>query len=263
MGRGFGLAAALPPETISAAAAAAEGAGYGSFWVNDTPGADGLERLAAAAAVTRRIALGVGVIPLDRRPAAEIIARVAELGLPQERLILGVGSGAGSGAAGVERVRAALPALAVGLQAPVVVGALGPRMCRLAGEAAAGVLLNWLTAAYSGPSAEWVRAAAREAGRPAPRLMAYVRAALPAGAARLQAEADRYAAIPAYGNHFVRMGVPAVVTGVSGEANDLQAGLAAYEAVVDETVVRAITPADTLDEIMALLQAAAPSEAHS
>ena len=67
------------------------GAGRDSFWVNDTPGADSLERLAAAACVTSRIRLGTGVIPLDRRPAGEIIARVRELALPTERLILGVG----------------------------------------------------------------------------------------------------------------------------------------------------------------------------
>ena len=103
-GRGFGMAAALPSAMASVAAAAAEKAGYATFWVNDTPGSDGLERLAAAAAVTRTIGLGVGVIPLDRRPAATLIARVAELRLPLDRLILGVGSGASQG--GLERLRA-------------------------------------------------------------------------------------------------------------------------------------------------------------
>jgi alkanesulfonate monooxygenase SsuD/methylene tetrahydromethanopterin reductase-like flavin-dependent oxidoreductase (luciferase family) len=256
MGRGFGVAAALPAALTAPLAAAAEQHGYTSFWVNDTPGHDGLERLAAAAAATSRILLGVGVIPVDRRPAAEILARVSELGLPSERLLLGIGSGGGLG--GIGRVRTALVSLLAAHPAPIVVGALGPRMCRLAGALADGILLNWLTPAYTAPSVEWVRAAAAEAGRPTPRLMTYVRTALPEGAARLQVEADRYAAIPVYGAHFARMGVAPVSTGVAGPAGAIQAGLAAYAVLLDETIVRAITPNDTLDEIMALLTAAAP-----
>lgn len=256
MGRGFGIAAALPNELASAVAKAAEEAGYSSFWVNDTPGNDGLERLAAAAAVTQRITLGVGVIPLDRREATEIIARVAELKLPQARLLVGVGSGGGPG--GLERVRLALPVLQAGLQAPVVVGALGPRMCRLSGEAANGILFNWLTAAFTGPSVAGVREAASAAGRSVPRLMAYVRTGLPEAAARLQIEADRYAAIPVYAAHFERMGVAPVTTCVGGDSAAIQAGLVAFERQLDDTVVRAVTPDDTFDQITALLWAARP-----
>src|SRR5262245_49481107 len=107
MARGFGVAGALDPALIGAVAAAAEAQGYDSFWVNDTPGADSLERLATAAGQTSRIRLGTGVIPLDRRPAAEIIARVRELKLPTERLIVGIGSG-GRGPGSLARVKDAL-----------------------------------------------------------------------------------------------------------------------------------------------------------
>jgi len=64
--RGFGLAAAVSHEVIRAAASACEALGYRTFWVNDTPDGDGLAALAAAASVTSRIALGVGVLPLSR-----------------------------------------------------------------------------------------------------------------------------------------------------------------------------------------------------
>ncbi|HYI14380.1 MAG TPA: LLM class flavin-dependent oxidoreductase, partial [Thermomicrobiales bacterium] len=77
MGRGFGVAAAVSHNVIQEVAREAERLGYSSFWCNDTPGNDGLAGLAAAAAVTERIKLGVGVIPLDRRPP-EIIARDLE-----------------------------------------------------------------------------------------------------------------------------------------------------------------------------------------
>src|SRR5688500_17715893 len=140
--RGFGVAGALPHDVIRALAPAAEAAGYHTFWVNDTPHGDGLAALRVAADATAEIRLGVGVIPLDRQPADEVARRVEELGLPQERLLLGIGSGNPQG--GLERVRDGALLLEERVQAPVVVGALGPRMCALAGETADGVLLNWL-----------------------------------------------------------------------------------------------------------------------
>lgn len=257
MARGFGLAAATPEEITRTAAAAAEEHGYQTFWVNDTPGADGLERLAAAASVTRHIQLGVGVIPLDRRPAETIVARARELALPLDRLVLGVGSGAAQG--GLARVRAGLGVLRAELSAPVVIAALGPRMCQLAGEAADGVLLNWLTVDYARQSAAWVVEAAQIAGQPLPRLLGYVRVALPEGAERLETEAARYDAIPHYHAHFERMGVAPAATGIAAEAPTIQETLAGFETALDEVTARAVTPNDTLDEILAVLRAAAPA----
>src|SRR5215212_10729996 len=156
--RGFGVAGALAHDVIRALAPAAEAAGYHTFWVNDTPHGDGLAALQAAAEVTSEILLGVGVIPLDRQPAEEIARRVDELGLPQQRLIVGIGSGNPSG--GLARVEEGVATLEELLEAPVVVGALGPNMCALAGRSSDGVLLNWLTAEYVAPSAATVSAAA-------------------------------------------------------------------------------------------------------
>jgi alkanesulfonate monooxygenase SsuD/methylene tetrahydromethanopterin reductase-like flavin-dependent oxidoreductase (luciferase family) len=157
-------------------------------------------------------------------------------------------------------VRAGIRALRAELRARLVVAALGPRMCHLAGEVADGVLLNWLTPEHARTSADWVRAGAAAAGRPAPRLAAYVRVALgAAGAARLEEEGRRYAAIPAYAAHFARMGVPPVTTGVAAATGAAVApALGRWEPVMDDVVVRALTGHDTVDETLAVLRAARP-----
>ncbi|HEU5431195.1 MAG TPA: LLM class flavin-dependent oxidoreductase [Thermomicrobiales bacterium] len=257
-GRGFGVAGALPHDIVRTLAPAAEAAGYRTFWVNDTPQGDGLAALAAAAAVTRAIRLGVGVIPLDRVPAARIAARVAALGLPEDRLTLGIGSGGQAG--GVRRVRDGAPLLEARTAARVEIGALGPKMCALAGEAADGVLLNWLTPAWIAPSAEITLHAAEAAGRPRPQIDAYIRVALgDAAIARLREEADRYASYPAYAANFARMGAAAIDTAVAGtEPDQIRAGLAAFAGPLDEVIVRAIVGEETADAYLALLHAAAP-----
>lgn len=257
--RGFGVAGALPHEIIRALAPAAEAAGFHTFWVNDTPHGDGLAALRVAADATAEIRLGVGVIPLDRQPADEVARRVAELKLPQERLLLGIGSGNPQG--GLERVRAGALLLEERVQAPVVIGALGPRMCALAGAAADGVLLNWLTAGYVAPSAAITDEAAREAGRPRPLILGYVRTVHGPGAREVFAEeAGRYAGYPAYAANFARMGTPAEETAVvGGSREEIQAGLAPFGAVLDETVVRAIVGEETAAAYLALLEAAAPA----
>jgi alkanesulfonate monooxygenase SsuD/methylene tetrahydromethanopterin reductase-like flavin-dependent oxidoreductase (luciferase family) len=252
------VAGALPHDVIRILAPAAEAAGYHTFWVNDTPHGDGLAGLAVAAEVTSSIWLGVGVIPLDRQPAEVIARRVAELALPQERLYLGIGSGNPRG--GVSRTREGAAALDALLDAVVVVGALGPRMCAVAGETADGVLLNWLTAEYVAPSAAIVAEAARAAGRPRPVIMGYVRTAYGPGAREVFAgEAQRYASFPAYAANFARMGTPAEETAVAGDTpEEIQSGLAPFTRELDETVVRAITHEETAEAYLALLAAAAP-----
>lgn len=259
--RGFGVAGSLSWELVRDLALAAETAGYRTFWVNDTPGGDGLAALAESAAATSTIRLGVGVIPLDRQPAPAIVDRIAELGLPVDRLTIGVGSGRAEG--GLARVRDGVQALRGGTAATVVVGALGPKMCQVAGETADGVLLNWLTPSYVRPSIDVVETAAAAAGRPRPRIDAYVRTALgPEAIARLREEGDRYAAFPAYGAHFARMGADPIETAVTGRAPDeIARGLAAFAEALDETVIRSITAEETFEAYLTLLKAAAPSSA--
>jgi alkanesulfonate monooxygenase SsuD/methylene tetrahydromethanopterin reductase-like flavin-dependent oxidoreductase (luciferase family) len=257
--RGFGVAGALPAEIVMLLASAAESGGYRTFWVNDTPNGDGLSKLQAAASVTSTIRLGVGVIPLDRQPADVIARRVVELGLPQERLSLGIGSGGPTDA--LKRTGDGAILLQEKLRAEVIIGALGPRMCALAGSHSHGVLLNWLTPAYVEPSAKIVIEAAEQAGRLEPKIYGYVRTALgPDAQAVFLSEAAKYASYPAYAANFERMGTPAEGTAVTGDTPaEIQAGLAKYSTVLDETVVRAITGAETGEAYLELLTAAAPA----
>ncbi len=256
-GRGFALHAGVAPEVIRAAAREAEAAGYDSFWVNYPGPIDGLAALALAAKETRRLALGVGVVPLHTHGPHRIAADVRAHALPVDRLLLGVGS---PNPGSLARVRAGIDALRAELPARLVVAALGPRMCRLAGEVADGVLFNWLTPEHALRSADWVRAGAEAAGRPTPRLTAYVRVAIgPESAARLEEEGRAYAGIPAYADHFARMGVPASRTAVAAASETaVPEALAPWERALDEVVVRAITARDTLDETLALVRAARP-----
>jgi alkanesulfonate monooxygenase SsuD/methylene tetrahydromethanopterin reductase-like flavin-dependent oxidoreductase (luciferase family) len=255
MARGFALFAGISLEIIRATAREAESLGYTSFWVNHPGATDGLAALAHAARETRRIELGIGVIPLHTRGPESIAEGVRAQALPLDRLLLGVGS-PNPGSLG--RVRAGVGALQSALSTRLIVAALGPKMCHLAGEIADGVLLNWLTPEHARVSGEWVRAGAAAAGRPAPRVFAYVRLAVgAAGADRLAEEADRYAKIPAYAAHFERMGVKPVETAVAAQNPEgLAPALARWEGAVDEVVLRAITGQDTAEENLALVRAA-------
>ena len=80
-----------------------------------------------------------------------------------------------------------------------------------------------------------------------------------AGARRLAEEGRRYAGNRPYADHFERMDVDPVETGIRGEtATDIQRGLERWKGVLDEIVVRSITPNDTLEETLALVRAGAP-----
>jgi alkanesulfonate monooxygenase SsuD/methylene tetrahydromethanopterin reductase-like flavin-dependent oxidoreductase (luciferase family) len=258
MAQGFALFAGTAPEVIQASAREAEALGYSSFWVNHPGPVDGLAALAQAARPTRRIALGIGVIPLHTRGPESIARGVREQALPADRLLLGVGS---PNPNSLGRVRDGVAALRAALATRLVVAALGPRMCRLAGEIADGVLFNWLTPEHARRSADWVREGAAAAGRPAPALYGYVRIALGAAAIdKLADEGARYAAIPAYASHFERMGVKPVETCIAAPTPEAIApALARWKGALDEVVLRAITAGDSLDEHLALVRAARPA----
>ena len=257
MRRGFAVFAGLAPEVIRASAREAEGLRYSSFWVNHPGSTDGLAALALAARETRQIELGIGVIPLSTRGPDSIEEGVRANALPLGRLLLGVGS---PNPGALARVRDGIATLRSRLPVRLVVAALGPKMCRAAGEIADAVLFNWLTPEHARRSADWVRAGADAAGRQPPALVAYVRLALgPAGHDRLAQEGARYAAIPAYAAHFSRMGVRPLETAIAAQSpNDIPPALRKWEGAVDEVVLRAVTAKDTTGEYMALLRAAKP-----
>jgi len=257
MRRGFAVFAGLAPEVIRASAREAEGLRYSSFWVNHPGSTDGLAALALGARETRQIELGIGVIPLSTRGPDSIEEGVRANALPLGRLLLGVGS---PNPGALARVRDGIATLRSRLPVRLVVAALGPKMCRAAGEIADAVLFNWLTPEHARRSADWVRAGAAAAGRQPPALVAYVRLALgPAGHDRLAQEGARYAAIPAYAAHFSRMGVRPLETAIAAQSpNDIPPALRKWEGAVDEVALRAVTAKDTTDEYMALLRAAKP-----
>ncbi len=252
--RGFGVAGTLDHAIIGPLAAEVERLGYDSFWVNDVPKGDGLAALAVAAANTGRVRLAVGVIPVDRTPAERIIERVAELGLPRERLLVGIGSG-GTKVGSIDLVRRNAVALReAGLE--VAIAALGPNMVALTGQVANAVLFNWQT-----PIAA-VDASARlaeAAGDRSVETIGYLRVGYGPGAKeRLEEEAARYGAIPAYAAHFERLGIRAIDSCVQGDPAAIDRGLSAFDGTLDEAVARAITGEETLDAYLALARAAAP-----
>ncbi len=258
MGRGFGVAAGLPPEVARPLAARCAELGYGSVWSNDHPGALGLETLAEFAAAAPAADLGVAVIALDRQPPEKIAADVERLGLDRGKLWLGVG--AGFGEKPLTRMREALPQLREARPGVrLVLAAMGPKMCELAGAEFDGVFFNWMTPAFAAGAREKVEAGASAAGRETPPVFGYVRTAVgPDAAERLAKEESFYRDLhDGYRNHFTRLGEPAGTVGVAApDAAGAQAQLAAYEAL-DAIVVRGLASA-TVEAMSAVAEAAAP-----
>src|SRR5258705_13882599 len=127
MALGFALFAGTSAEIIRASAREAEQLGYSSFWVNHPGATDGLAVLAHAAAETKRIALGIGVIPLHTRGPESIAQGVRANKLPLDRLLLGVGS---PNPNSLGRVRDGVAALRSQLKTRLVGAPPGPKMGR-------------------------------------------------------------------------------------------------------------------------------------
>ena len=248
----IGLAGELEPGWIRALAPRIEAAGFRALWLNDTAAGDSLAGLAVAAEVTTTLGLATGVIPIDRRPASAIAASLGALALPEDRLLIGVGSGGASNA--LERVAAAVESLRAATGAPILVGALGPRMRRLGGEVADGVLLNWFDPAAAGAATDDLH---RQS--PAGHSALYVRTIVDGQArAALATEAARYESIPSYAANFARMrttGLEAAIDGSDPERRAERVG--EFAAAVDELVLRVITRDSTLRSYLGFLDALA------
>ncbi|UOE43000.1 LLM class flavin-dependent oxidoreductase [Agromyces larvae] len=238
----LGLPGTTDASLLRALAPRLERLGFHALWLNDIPRGDSLAGLREVADVTGRLGLATGVIPLDRRSADTLDLA----GLPVDRLVLGIGSGGSRHP--VTLVREGIATLRERTTVPLIVGALGPRMRRLAATDGDGALLTWLTAPAAAAAVHELRAEAEasdRSGSPHPtRAVLYTRtivdeAARPA----LAAEADRYASYPNYAANFARLGIRAIDATVSdaGALHELDA--------VDEIVLRAITPNATLAEL--------------
>ena len=256
--RGFGVAAGLDPEIAAPLAIRCEELGYGSVWSNDTPMAEGLETLAAFAAGTESIHLGVAVIAIDRRAPEEIAEKIEELGLPRERLWLGVG--AGFSKKPLTAMREHLPQLRDALPGVrLVLAAMGPKMCAFGGAEFDGVFFNWMTPEFAAGARKHVEQGAADAGHEAPPVMGYVRTAVGDDAQpRLVKEETFYRELhDGYKNHFERLGEEVGTVGVAEPDSDAaQEKLAEFEAL-DVTVVRGLASAN-LEAMSTLAEQAAP-----
>lgn len=236
--------------------------GYGEAWCNDTRRGDGLATLAELAAEAAELPVGVGVIALSEHAPARVAERVLGCGIRPDLLTVGVGSGASASLAlvrdGVAGLRRLLPGHRIG------VAAVGPRMARLAGEVADAVVANWALPERLRFVRDRVAEGAATAGRPPPRLVAYVRTAVGPGAGkRLRQEQARYAG---FGPHYARAFAaqpdePIGVAVESGDATEVAAGLARYREVADTVVVRGLPATDDVDAWLAVARAASPRTA--
>ncbi len=118
------------------------------------------------------------------------------------------------------------------------------------------MLLNWLTPRQAKLSTQDVRNHQGEGHHC--EVIAYVRVALPEGFEQLAGEGDRYASFPQYARHFSRMQAQPLATCAYGTKDKIQRGLMAFDAEVDETVVRAVSERETLDAYMGILKTARP-----
>ena len=116
-------------------------------------------------------------------------------------------------------MREALPELREALPGVrLVLAAMGPKMCALAGAEFDGAFFNWMTPEFAaGARDARSRPAPREAGRETPPVFGYVRTAVGADAAeRLAKEESFYRDLhDGYRNHFDRLGEPEGTVGVA------------------------------------------------
>jgi F420-dependent oxidoreductase-like protein len=205
------IATGAPLGQLRDHAAQAEADGFSSYWLAQLGVPDALTAIATMGEDTRNIELGTAVIPTWLRHPLMLAAQASTVieAIGPGRLILGIGLAHKTSIEGTLKIPFATPAkhmeeyLSVllpvltdravsfkgdiwsaevpGVGGPpvqpptVMLAAMGPRMLRLAGSRCAGSIL-WL----SGPKAiaEQIKpaleAAATEAGRPAPRIVASV-----------------------------------------------------------------------------------------
>ena len=263
------LGVARSPSEVVSDAVRAEEAGFQAAWCNHfSRHMDSLTMLAAAARATTRIELGVGVIPTyPRHPVALAQAAATVQELASGRLVLGVGvshrvvieamhgldyssqlghlreyltvlgalltDGYSSFRGDHYRVQAAVQFPGTS-PVPLIVGAVGPAMCRLGGELADGVN-TWM----AGPRyikevvAPMAAEGAEVSGRSSPRVVAGIPVALDSDQDRAREVAAStfamYGMLPNYRRMLDRAGVdgPADVV-IAGDEETVRSGLQSF-----------------------------------
>lgn len=220
-------------------ATAAEQAGFSSYWLGQMAVPDVLTVFAVAGARTSRIELGTAVVPTwTRHPLMLAGQALTTQEATGNRLTLGIGLAHRQIVEQTLRVPFATPAkhmaeylavlgpvlakrtVAAGGDIwsgeddlsgaarsadppPVLLAAMGPRMLELAGRHADGTIL-WLSGPHTvaGTIAPALRAAARDAGRPEPRIVAGLPVCVTDQPDRVRAAIDDalalYSALPSY-----------------------------------------------------------------
>ena len=244
LGVRLGNEAQLSPAEIQDLACAAEGLGYQEIWMTEGSGRDSLTQLTSIAMATKTIVAGTGILPIfSRTPLITAMSAAGLAAVSQGRFILGLGVGnrpateTGHGVRfnrPLDRMRETITIVRRLLQGeevaqdgkvfrisgadlgdaaptekvPIYIAALGPRMLRLAGEMADGVLLSWTAASYLKEAIRQVREGATSAGRDPDEveISGYVRVAVTddmgAGRLSLQNQVARYAGNSHYRNFF-------------------------------------------------------------
>ena len=284
----------FPPAAYLELAKSAEKAGYDSAWIPEVAGPDAYSLMTAVALNTARIVVASGVIPLQiRTPVVHAFSAATVDALAPGRVILGLGTsspvivGSWHGLPYERPLGAMREAVALMRQIfaaqktefdgnvyrskgfrmplfpkriPIYLGALNEGMLRLAGEAADGVLLNWIPPHAIPEMIKVVRDGAERAGRDSEEvdIACYVRTCLSDEIAptreHLRRELTGYVPVPTYRKQFLRAGYEAEVKGAlerwsSGDRK------AAVRELSDRMVDEINALGTTKDECRARLQA--------
>jgi alkanesulfonate monooxygenase SsuD/methylene tetrahydromethanopterin reductase-like flavin-dependent oxidoreductase (luciferase family) len=202
----------------------------------------------------------VGVLPLDRHRPARIATEIDRLGIDPAKLWIGIGSG--QLRLQIDPLQRAVAELRETLPrgTRIVVAAMRPRLCRLGGALADGVLLNWMLPDQLAEARRWVQQGADEHRRAAPVVASYVRVAVgPGSLQRLQDEERRYRTInERHRKHFAAMNVPLGSVGVAARTPaDAHEKLAPYQSALDLPIVRVVANPDAIS-LTTIADAAAP-----
>ena len=300
----IGLVLAMPGDTtplhgLVEKTAQAEAAGFASAWLPQVMAIDALTMFAMAGSQTSRIELGTAVIPTyPRHPTALACQALTTQAATNGRLTLGIGLSHKvfiEGALGLDYSRpvphmreyltvlngllagepvsfkgelynvTAQVAVPGATKPPVMVAALGPAMLKLTGRMADGTI-TWMGGIpyLRDLAAPTIKAAAAEAGRPAPRIAAMVPVVVTsdADAARdaLNATYRMYGVLPSYRATLDRGGAanPADVA-IIGTQNEVESQLEEYAqvGVTDLNAVLTAGPAGNREATYELLGALA------
>ena len=272
LGVTFGSLAVLGPKAAPDIARTAQDMGYQSFWTVEATGTDAMSLLGAVAIAAPQINLGTGIIPIALRAPTLTAMTAATLQAlnPDVDILLGLGVSApgilrshgiratdkpiGMMREYVALLRECLSGESVtfegdyfqcsrfrlgvrlGERRPkIIMAALNPRMLKLAGEIADGVLLNYLPASHVEASVRQVRKGGNAV------IYAYVHAAVgdfDKSANSARRDLFNYAMADGYANMFRRAGFEDEVNEIREKqrAKDREGAVAA----VSERMIQAI-----------------------